>query len=54
MDTDTGSDRSIPITPQRSPVVFELDDYALPAFLSVAASFGAQKYGYVATPNVDG
>src|ERR1700735_509321 len=40
--------------PGRAPVVFELDDYDLPGFLPVAASFGAQKYGYVATPNVDG
>jgi exopolysaccharide biosynthesis WecB/TagA/CpsF family protein len=54
IDSDTGSDRGIPIAPRRSPVVFELDDYALPAFLSVAAGFGTQKYGYVATPNVDG
>jgi exopolysaccharide biosynthesis WecB/TagA/CpsF family protein len=47
MDSGTGSDRSIPIAPQRTPVVFELDDYELPEFLSVAASFNPQKYGYV-------
>jgi exopolysaccharide biosynthesis WecB/TagA/CpsF family protein len=44
----------MPIAPGRSPVVFELDDYDLPGFLPVAASFGVQKYGYVTTPNVDG
>jgi exopolysaccharide biosynthesis WecB/TagA/CpsF family protein len=32
----------------------ELDDYKLPEFLSVAATFNTQVYGYVATPNVDG
>ncbi len=37
-----------------NPVTFEIDDYDLPAFLSVAAKFGTEKYGYVATPNVDG
>lgn len=42
------------ITRKRNPVAFEFDEYALPEFLSVAASFDTQKYGYVATPNVDG
>ena len=32
----------------------ELDDYDLPAFLSVAKNYGMDRYGYVATPNVDG
>jgi exopolysaccharide biosynthesis WecB/TagA/CpsF family protein len=41
-------------TPARSRVVFELDDYDLSKFLSVAGNFGTQQYGYVATPNVDG
>jgi exopolysaccharide biosynthesis WecB/TagA/CpsF family protein len=36
------------------PTVFELDDYDLAKFLPIAASFGSDKYGYVATPNVDG
>jgi exopolysaccharide biosynthesis WecB/TagA/CpsF family protein len=54
MDSDSGSDRSIPIAPERKPVIFNFDDYELPEFLSVAASFSTQKYGYVATPNVDG
>jgi exopolysaccharide biosynthesis WecB/TagA/CpsF family protein len=59
MDTDTGSFRSIPIGRALNPaepdsVRFELDDYDLPGFLSVAERFGSQKYGYVATPNVDG
>jgi exopolysaccharide biosynthesis WecB/TagA/CpsF family protein len=35
-------------------ITFELDDYELPAFLSAAQNFGLSKYGYVATPNVDG
>lgn len=35
-------------------MVVELDDYDLPQFLSAAASFGSQRYGYVLTPNVDG
>jgi len=39
---------------KRDPVVFELDDYDLPSFLSVARKFGMDQYGYVATPNVDG
>jgi exopolysaccharide biosynthesis WecB/TagA/CpsF family protein len=59
MDTDTGSLRSIPVGRALGPaesdsVRFELDDYDLPKFLSVAERFGSQKYGYVATPNVDG
>jgi exopolysaccharide biosynthesis WecB/TagA/CpsF family protein len=54
MDSDSGADRSIPIVPEGKPVTFEFDDYELPEFLSAAASFGTQKYGYVATPNVDG
>jgi len=35
-------------------VTFELDDYDLSKFLSVAESFNPERYGYVATPNVDG
>jgi exopolysaccharide biosynthesis WecB/TagA/CpsF family protein len=35
-------------------VVFELDDYDLPNFLTAARNFGTERYGYVATPNVDG
>jgi exopolysaccharide biosynthesis WecB/TagA/CpsF family protein len=59
MDTDTGSLRSIAVGRALDPaesdsVRFELDDYDLPEFLSVAERFGSQKYGYVATPNVDG
>jgi exopolysaccharide biosynthesis WecB/TagA/CpsF family protein len=38
----------------RDPVTFEVDDYDLPEFLSVAVTFGAEMFGYVATPNVDG
>ena len=34
-------------------VVHHIDDLDLPAFLKVAAGFGAQRYGYVVTPNVD-
>ncbi len=54
MNSDTGSDRRNPVARERNPVTFEFDDYELPEFLSAAASFGTQKYGYVATPNVDG
>jgi len=54
MNSDATTDPSTPIGRERSPVIFELDDYELPEFLSVAATFGEQKYGYVATPNVDG
>jgi len=35
------------------PLHFELDDYDLDRFLSVASSFGADRFGYVVTPNVD-
>jgi exopolysaccharide biosynthesis WecB/TagA/CpsF family protein len=59
MDTNTGSFRSLPVELGLEPakagsVRFELDDYDLPQFLSVAERFGSQQYGYVATPNVDG
>jgi N-acetylglucosaminyldiphosphoundecaprenol N-acetyl-beta-D-mannosaminyltransferase len=32
---------------------FELDDYDLDGFVSVASAFGADQFGYVVTPNVD-
>jgi len=32
---------------------YELDDYDLDAFVSVARSFAPDRYGYVVTPNVD-
>jgi N-acetylglucosaminyldiphosphoundecaprenol N-acetyl-beta-D-mannosaminyltransferase len=35
------------------PLHCELDDYDLNDFLSVASSFGAGRFGYVVTPNVD-
>jgi len=54
MDSDAESERSPRIATRRDPIVFEFDDYHLPQFLSVAANFGMQTYGYVATPNVDG
>lgn len=54
MGSDTGSYRQNTVVPERNPVIFEFDDYELPEFLSAAASFGTQKYGYVATPNVYG
>jgi exopolysaccharide biosynthesis WecB/TagA/CpsF family protein len=54
MNTRVRPERSILSGLVRNPVIFELDNYDLPGFLSVAASFSAQKYGYVATPNVDG
>jgi len=37
----------------RGPVVHEIDAYDLPGFLEVAAAYGAERYGYVVTPNVD-
>ncbi len=48
------ADRSSAVAPGRDRVVYELDDYDLPAFLEEASGFGMQRYGYVATPNVDG
>ena len=35
------------------PLHCELDNYDLDGFLSVASSFGADRFGYVVTPNVD-
>lgn len=35
------------------PLPYVLDDYDLDAFLSVARSFGRDRFGYVVTPNVD-
>ena len=32
---------------------FQLDDYDLDGFVSVASTFGADQFGYVVTPNVD-
>jgi exopolysaccharide biosynthesis WecB/TagA/CpsF family protein len=54
METNIVSGRSTTVAHDGNPVIFEHDDYDLPKFLPVAATFGAQKYGYVATPNVDG
>jgi exopolysaccharide biosynthesis WecB/TagA/CpsF family protein len=54
MDSETESARGTRIPSRRNRIVFEFDDYDLPQFLSVAANFGTQTYGYVATPNVDG
>lgn len=34
-------------------VRFELNDYELEGFISVATSFGTDRFGYVVTPNVD-
>jgi N-acetylglucosaminyldiphosphoundecaprenol N-acetyl-beta-D-mannosaminyltransferase len=34
-------------------VVHVIDDFGLPEFTAVAASFGQDRYGYVVTPNVD-
>lgn len=38
----------------REPVTFGFDPYDLSGFPPIAARFGTQRYGYVATPNVDG
>jgi exopolysaccharide biosynthesis WecB/TagA/CpsF family protein len=35
------------------PLPYVLDDYDLDAFVSVARSFGRDRFGYVVTPNVD-
>jgi exopolysaccharide biosynthesis WecB/TagA/CpsF family protein len=42
------------IAAECDPGVFKFDNYDLAQFLAMAARFGTQKYGYVATPNVDG
>jgi len=34
-------------------VVYQIDDYDLDAFASVAARFGQDRFGFVVTPNVD-
>jgi N-acetylglucosaminyldiphosphoundecaprenol N-acetyl-beta-D-mannosaminyltransferase len=34
-------------------VVHVIDDFGLPEFTAVAASYGQERYGYVVTPNVD-
>src|SRR5438552_5373571 len=54
MHTSTESGRNSVIAPERNRVTFAHDNFELREFLSVAARFGSQKYGYVATPNVDG
>jgi exopolysaccharide biosynthesis WecB/TagA/CpsF family protein len=54
MDSEIGSDRSTYLTSVTNPVTVEIDDYGLPEFLSVAARFSPQEFGYVVTPNVDG
>jgi exopolysaccharide biosynthesis WecB/TagA/CpsF family protein len=38
----------------RRELVFQPHDYHLDQFLEVAARFGSERFGYVATPNVDG
>lgn len=38
----------------REPVTFGFDPYDLTGFPPIAARFGTDRYGYVATPNVDG
>jgi exopolysaccharide biosynthesis WecB/TagA/CpsF family protein len=54
MGSEAEPERSAGVVSGRDPIVYEFDDYDLPQFLSVAAKFGTQTYGYVATPNVDG
>ena len=54
MSTSTGTDRDAAVSPDRSRIILEHDNYELNDFLSVAAGFGSKKYGFVATPNVDG
>lgn len=38
---------------QGTVVVHRIDDFSLSQFLPVASAFGAARYGYVVTPNVD-
>ena len=54
MTFEARSDPSNSATSTLSPITFEFDDYDLPGFMSVVSRFGMEKYGYVATPNVDG
>ena len=49
-----GSDAGSSAASRPAPITFQFDDYDLPGFLSIASRFGTEKYGYVATPNVDG
>src|ERR1700755_200165 len=34
-------------------VVHVIDDFGLPEFISIAAGYGQERFGYVVTPNVD-
>jgi exopolysaccharide biosynthesis WecB/TagA/CpsF family protein len=54
MSSETRSDISSPVASPLPATTFEFDDYDMSAFLSVVSRFGTEKYGYVATPNVDG
>jgi exopolysaccharide biosynthesis WecB/TagA/CpsF family protein len=54
VSSEARSDPGNSAAPTFPPITFEFDDYELPRFMSVASCFGMEKYGYVATPNVDG
>jgi len=54
MSSESGSDANRTVASAPPPITLAFDDYDLPGFLSVASRFGMERYGYVATPNVDG
>ena len=54
MESNTKVAGDARVATKNRPLVIELDNCDLSAFLSIAANFGTARYGYVATPNVDG
>jgi N-acetylglucosaminyldiphosphoundecaprenol N-acetyl-beta-D-mannosaminyltransferase len=54
MRSEATSDPSNSAASRFRPITFEFDNYDLPGFMSAASRFGMEKYGFVATPNVDG
>lgn len=54
MNTGADSGSKLATTMGDSRPTFAFDDYDLPRFIRIAARFGTNEYGYVATPNVDG
>ena len=54
MSSESGSDPKSTAASTVPSITFEFDDYDLPGFMSIASCFGMEKFGYVATPNVDG
>lgn len=54
MNDGSESSRRRSVKAIRASVKFDFDEYDLTGFLPIAADFGMDRYGYVATPNVDG